>query len=156
MRKYNYILSVILIAVGVIGIYMAVNFETRSGNAGDPGAAFWPTMLCSGLILCSVILLIQTLLESRKAAGNEEPLIDFHSPGVHCVFLIFAIMIAYAVIMSLFGFIVATLLFVVAVMLAMGERRPVWIGLTTVGITVFIYTVFTVIMGVVLPQGRFF
>jgi len=40
--------------------------------------------------------------------------------------------------------------------LRLGERRPAWIGLTTVGITGFIYVVFTVIMGVVLPQGRFF
>lgn len=156
MRKYNYILSIVLIAVGAAGIYMAVNFETRSGNAGDPGAAFWPIMLCCGLILCSVILLTQTMLESKKAAAAEEPLIDYRAAGVHCVFLIFVIMIAYAVIMSLFGFIPATLLFVAAVMLAMGERRPAWIGLTTVGITGFIYVVFTVIMGVVLPQGRFF
>lgn len=156
MRKYNYILSIVMIALSAGGIYMSANFEARSGNLGDPGAGFWPTMLCSGLILCSVILLIQTMLESKKATEKEAPLVDFHSPGIHCVLLIFGIMIAYAVIMSLFGFIIATLLFVVAVMLAMGERRPVWIGLTTVGITGFIYMVFTVIMGVVLPQGRFF
>ena len=139
MRKYNYFLSVFLIIIGFSGIYMASNFETRSGNSGDPGAAFWPVLLCCGLILCSVILLI-----------------DYRSAGVHCVFLIFVIMIAYAVIMNYFGFIPATLLFVIATMLAMGERRPIWIGLTTVVITGFIYVVFTVIMGVILPQGKFF
>ncbi len=156
MRKYNYFLSVFLIIIGFSGIYMASNFETRSGNSGDPGAAFWPILLCCGLILCSVILLIQTILESKKATEKEDPLIDYRSAGVHCVFLIFVIMIAYAVIMNYFGFVPATLLFVIATMLAMGERRPVWIGLTTVGITGFIYVVFTVIMGVILPQGKFF
>lgn len=156
MRKYNYFLSILLIIIGAAGIYLALNFEVRSGNTGDPGASFWPIMLCSGLILCSAILLIQTMLEAKKAAAEEDPLIDYRSAGVHCVFLIFLIMIAYAVIMNFFGFIPATLLFVIATMLAMGERRPVWIGLTTVGITGFIYIVFTVIMGVILPQGKFF
>ena len=156
MRKYNCILSVILIAVGITGIMMASNFNVRSGNVGDPGADFWPILLCAGLILCSVILLVRTALEAKRAAGPEEPLIDFHSAGVRCVFMIFGIMIAYAFIMSLFGFIIATLLFIVATMLTMGERRWKWIGLTTIGITGFIYTVFTVIMGVVLPQGKLF
>ncbi len=156
MRKYNCILSVIMIAIGITGIRMASNFNARSGNVCDPGAAFWPILLCAGIILCSVILLAQTLIETKKESGPEAPLIDFHAAGVHCVFLIFGIMIAYAFIMSLFGFIIATLLFVVATMLAMGERRPAWIGLTTVGITGFIYIVFTVIMGVILPQGKLF
>ena len=100
--------------------------------------------------------MIQTILESKKSTEKEDPLIDYRSAGVHCVFLIFVIMIAYAVIMNYFGFIPATLLFVIATMLAMGERRPIWIGLTTVVITGFIYVVFTVIMGVILPQGKFF
>ena len=93
VRKYNYFLSVFLIIIGFSGIYMASNFETRSGNSGDPGAAFWPVLLCCGLILCSVILLIQTILESKKATEKEDPLIDYRSAGVHCVFLIFVIMI---------------------------------------------------------------
>ena len=153
MRKYNTIISLALIAIGAMGIYMALNFEARGGNVGDPGAAFWPILLCCGLIFTSALLLVQTMIEGKKAAGPEEPLIDYRSAGVHCVFIIFGIMIGYAILLYYFGFIIATLVFVVCTMLAMGERRPLWLGLTTVGITGFIYVKFALIMNVVLPKG---
>ena len=156
MRKYNTILSVILIVVGAAGISISMNFEARGGNVGDPGAAFWPIMLCCGLILCSVILLVQTAVAAKRAEGPEEALIDYRSAGMHCVFFIFVIMIGYAVMLYFFGFIIATLLFVAATMLAMGERRPLWVGLTTVGITGFIYVLFAVVMNVILPKGTLF
>lgn len=153
MRKYNTIISLVLIAIGAMGIYMALNFEARGGNVGDPGAAFWPILLCCGLIFTSALLLVQTMIEGKKAAGPEEPLIDYRSAGVHCVFIIFGIMIGYAILLYYFGFIIATLVFVVCTMLAMGERRPLWLGLTTVGITGLIYVLFALIMNVVLPKG---
>ena len=153
VRKYNTILSIILIALSTAGIYLSLNFDVRGGNAGDPGAAFWPILLCSALIVCSVILLVQTAVQAKKAAEPEAPLIDFASAGVRCVLIIFVVMIAYAVLLHFFGFIPATLVFVVATMLAMGERRPVWIALSTVGITGFIYVLFALVMNVVLPQG---
>lgn len=156
MRKYNTIISIILIIVGAAGICLALNFDARGGNVGDPGAAFWPIMLCCGLIFTSALLLIQTMIESKKAAEKEEPLIDYRSAGVRCVFIIFGIMIGYAILLYFFGFIIATLAFIPAVMLAMGERRPLWLGLTTVGITGFIYILFAVVMGVVLPKGVIF
>lgn len=156
MRKYNTILSILLIAASAVGIHLSLNFDVRGGNVGDPGAAFWPIMLCGGLILCSVILLMQTALEAKKATAPEAPLIDFATAGVHCVLIIFVIMIAYAVLLHFFGFIPATLVFVAATMLAMGERRPMWILLTTLGITGFIYVLFALVMNVVLPQGVLF
>lgn len=156
VRKYNTILSILLIAASAVGIHLSLNFDVRGGNVGDPGAAFWPIMLCGGLILCSVILLVQTALEAKKATTPEAPLIDFATAGVHCVLIIFVIMIAYAVLLHFFGFIPATLVFVAATMLAMGERRPMWILLTTLGITGFIYVLFALVMNVVLPQGVLF
>ena len=99
---------------------------------------------------------MQTALEAKKATAPEAPLIDFATAGVHCVLIIFVIMIAYAVLLHFFGFIPATLVFVAATMLAMGERRPMWILLTTLGITGFIYVLFALVMNVVLPQGVLF
>ncbi len=160
MRKYNYILSVVMTIVGIAGIFIAANFKTlREPNLGDPGASAWPIFLCSGLVLCSVLLLIRTLIETRKAkaAGEtEDPLVDFRSKGVICVLEIFAIMIIYAVMLYYLGFLISTPVFIVLTMLAMGERRITWILFTTAGITGFIYVAFALIMKVVLPRGQFF
>lgn len=156
MKKYNAVLSVFLIAVGTAGICMARGFQAKGGNVGDPGPAFWPMMLCGGLIICSLALLVQTAVALKKEGGGEEPLIDYRSAGVRCVLTIFVIMIGYAALLYFFGFIIATLLFVACTMLAMGERRPLWIALTTAGITGFIYLLFAVIMNVVLPKGTLF
>ena len=73
MRKYNTILSILLIAASAVGIHLSLNFDVRGGNVGDPGAAFWPIMLCGGLILCSVILLVQTALEARRPQRRRLP-----------------------------------------------------------------------------------
>ena len=62
----------------------------------------------------------------------------------------------YEKLLHFFGFIPATLVFVAATMLAMGERRPMWFLLTTLGITGFIYVLFALVMNVVLPQGVLF
>lgn len=156
MKKYNAIISIILIVAGAVGIYLSLGFETRGGNVGDPGASFWPIMLCCGLIVTSAMLLVQTMLQGKQAADPEEPLIDYRSAGAHCVFIIFGIMIGYAVMLHFFGFVPSTLAFVLATMLAMGERRPTWLGLTTVGIAGFIYVLFAQIMNVVLPKGALF
>ena len=72
MRKYNAIISIILIVFGAVGIFLSLNFEARGGNVGDPGAAFWPILLCCGLIFTSGLLLVQTMLQGRKAAEPEE------------------------------------------------------------------------------------
>lgn len=156
MKKYNYILSVIVIIIASAGIYLTTTFDTVSGNANDPGGAFWPRMLLVGLILCSLGLIVQSALAKPKSDSQEVPLIDYKSAGVHCVLIIFAIMAAYAVALYFFGFIPATLFFVVATMLAMGERKIPKIGLTTVCITGSIYLLFSTLMGVVLPQGVIF
>lgn len=120
MRKYNTIISIILIIVGAAGICLALNFDARGGNVGDPGAAFWPIMLCCGLIFTSALLLIQTMIESKKAAEKEEPLIDYRSAGVRCVFIIFGIMIGYAILLYFFGFIYILFAVVMGVVLPKG------------------------------------
>ena len=39
VRKYNTILSILLIAASAVGIHLSLNFDVRGGNVGDPGAA---------------------------------------------------------------------------------------------------------------------
>lgn len=157
MRKYNYILSVVMIIVGAVGIQVAGQFKSlREPNLGDPGSSFWPVLLCSGLVLCSVILLIRTVIEARKAKEKEQELIVYRSPGVICVLEIFGIMIVYAIMLYFLGFLISTPIFIVLTMLAMGERRIPWITITTVAITGFIYVAFALIMKVVLPRGLIF
>ncbi|WP_164919030.1 MULTISPECIES: tripartite tricarboxylate transporter TctB family protein [Acutalibacteraceae] len=156
MKKYNYILSVIVIVIASAGLYITTTFHTVSSNANDPGGAFWPRMLLVGLILCALGLIVQSALAKPESGSQEAPLIDYKSAGVHCVLIIFAIMVAYAVALYFFGFIPATLFFVVATMLAMGERKVLKIGLTTVCVTGSIYLMFATLMGVILPQGIIF
>lgn len=159
MRKYDTVFGIVMIVISAYLITIALEFtskQARGGNSGDPGASFWPIILCSGLILCSVILLVRTAIRAKKATEPEAALIDYKSAGVHCVFKIFGVMILYAVLLYYIGFIASTPVFVVAVMLAMGERRVKWIGLTAGGITAFIYVAFALIMHVVLPRGVLF
>lgn len=156
MTKYNYMLSVICMLIGIGGIYFALGFESRGGNPGDPGAAFWPIILNSGLIIAAIALFIQSLIKSAKNKLKEKPLIDYRSRGMRCVFELFGIVVLYAVLMKPCGFFVASAVFIILTMLSLGVRRPIVIVLTTIGICAFIYVVFPVLMGVVLPKFALF
>ena len=56
MKKANYIISVIMLWVGVGVVALASSLKIKIGE-GDPGAGFWPMMLGILIIVFSVCLL---------------------------------------------------------------------------------------------------
>ena len=55
MRKWNYIVAVIIALLGGAVIAINAQYPIEFG-AGDPGAGFWPTMLGGLLIVLAVVL----------------------------------------------------------------------------------------------------
>jgi putative tricarboxylic transport membrane protein len=137
---------------------------------GTKGAGFFPRILFSLLALAGAVLTTGGFIRDRKrkggsAAHGKGPEISFrerarkslrsHSQVLLSFFLVFV----YVVIMDYFGYMVATLAFMVALMWYLGPKRPREIPLILVvscGITFFIYFSFLELLQIFLPEGSLF
>ena len=83
MKKANYIISVIMLWVGVGVVALASSLKIKIGE-GDPGAGFWPMMLGILIIVFSVCLLISTIknkknLKQRHLRSQHRQISEFIS-----------------------------------------------------------------------------
>lgn len=159
MKKYNIGLAVLFI---LIGLAMFVNAGTLPAAESGIGSGFWPQLLSVVLIVLSALLIIQSLslkkrpaTEQDEAFDPEEPPIDFKSPGMRRVLIACGILAVFCGIMYLVGFLIASAFLIPAIMLLMGQRRPVILAGVTAGVLVAVYVIFVLILKLPLPSGLF-
>ena len=87
MKKANYIISVIMLLVGVGVVALASSLKIKIGE-GDPGAGFWPMMLGILIIVFSVCLLISTIKNKEKL---EAKTFTISTPANIRVYILFAL-----------------------------------------------------------------
>lgn len=152
MKKYNVITSIILILVGVLVIFNSQHFPDTINN-NTPGPGFWPSILGWGLGLTSTGLLITSLL--NKNPDTEDP-IKWKSAGFKQILKLAVVLGLFGIGLKYLGFFPSSLAFIVAVMLIMGERDWKTILVATVAITLCIYIIFALLLGLILPKGKLF
>ena len=89
MKKANYIISVIMLWVGVGVVALASSLKIKIGE-GDPGAGFWPMMLGILIIVFSVCLLISTIKNKEKL---EAKTFTISTPANIRVYILFGIIV---------------------------------------------------------------
>lgn len=145
MKKYNIGISIVLILMSVAMFLSASKMPSVDGSMG---AGTWPKVLAVCMILLAVLLLIQSLTDrtQKKAPFTM-------GPGLKRVLTGIAIMLVFCVILNFFGFMIASAFMIPAIMILMGERRPFMLIGVTVGVLVFIYVVFAILLNLPLPSG---
>lgn len=78
MKKYNYIVSVVMLLLSGYIFYESGGYTIGSSAQKNP--AVWPCILAGALALLSVALIIETAL--KKEPGEEKKAIDWKSPGM--------------------------------------------------------------------------
>ena len=111
MKKANYIISVIMLLIGVGIVALASSLKIKLGE-GDPGAGFWPMMLGVLIIVFSVCLLFSTIKNKEKL---EAKTFTIATPANIRVYILFGIIILFCLILYFLGFYVGALLFIPAV-----------------------------------------
>lgn len=147
MKKYNYIVAVVLLIVGVGMIVGTLDFPYH--GLADIGGGFWPKLLGGALIVCSVGLALETALKKEK----EEVTIDFHSEGMKRVLIAIGIMIVFSILTLVLGFFVATFFMVISCAILLGERNKIKLIAIPAGVIVFVYVVFEMVLHTNLPTG---
>ena len=89
MKKYNYIVSVVMLLLSGYIFYESSGYTIGSSAQKNP--AVWPCILAGALALLSVALIIETAL--KKEPGEEKKAINWKSPGMIHVYIMWGIVV---------------------------------------------------------------
>jgi hypothetical protein len=117
----------------------------------DPGIVFVPRILACGLILLSVLLILQQLL-TRLPHPKEAPPDRLDSREWFRTFGLFVLTVTYTALLPWLGFLLVTPVYLVAAMLLSGARSRASTGVTAVIVTGVIYGSFVYFFRVSLPS----
>jgi len=152
MRRYNLVIAVLSIAMGGTVFWFSRTLTLYNAQ-GVPGEAFWPHLIAGLFIGLGLLQIVEVVAVPAVNAGRT---VALWSPAVRRGYLGGLLAVIAAVIMTVFGFVPAIVLFIPAVMLVMGERRPLVIGATTVATTGVIWFFFVDVFNITLPTAVFF
>lgn len=147
MRKWNYIIAVVVAVLGAAVIAVNSKFEIEFG-VGDPGAGFWPTMLGGLLILLAILLVVMT---TKNKAKEETKTFTMTLPQNMLVYKFMALTVGFCVVMYIFGLLIAALLFIPICSYMLGGRGKAVIILDVVFVLV-LYVAFVELLHTPLPE----
>ena len=147
MKKYNYIVSVIMLALSGYIFYETSTYDIGTSFQKTP--AIWPQFLAAALALLSVALIVETLF--TRSAESGEAVIDWKGPGMKKVYIMLALLVVFVVLMKIFGMLIALFLLIPAIEWVMGCRSKVMLIALPVGLVAFVYVFFVVVMKLTLP-----
>ncbi|TNV16477.1 tripartite tricarboxylate transporter TctB family protein [Buttiauxella sp. B2] len=153
MRTQNIFVGMFSLVLGVAIIFLSRNMPMFDEN-GILGERFWPYCLAWLFIGLGVIQLISVYLQRANAAANNEKA-DLSSFPVRKAYGVTVLMVIYAVALCYAGFIASSLILIPTIMWVMGERRPLFLAVTTALIVLCIYVSFEVVFNSPLPASIF-
>jgi len=127
---------------------------------GEMGSGFWPILILSISALLSAFLLFSSILKFRKEKGDAEPEETLSPEELagrkkqrNIVILCAVVTLVYIFAMQAIGFAPATLLYVLAFVFVLGERRKSVLIVSPVAVTALILVVFSRLIAMPLPKG---
>jgi hypothetical protein len=159
MKRDEIIVNLVIIA---FFIFMLINslklHEIR--RFGEVGSGFWPILILSTATLLSIILLISNLIKfqrEKKQASEEvlispEAKIDLKSRRRKFALSVILLLI-YVIIMPWIGFVLSTLIYVLAFILALEERRKYVLIISPILVTALIVIIFAKFIVIPFPRG---
>lgn len=151
--KYNSeIISGLVFVIVAAVLWLLIPSQIQTLEKTAINAQTIPRIAIGGLFLCSAGLLIQGLLshDKKEIVITRE---SFHSDGFHREMrslLFAAFLIIYCFLVTLLGFIVSTVLLVIAILLFYGARKWYYYAIPIVMVGV-VYYVFAVLLRISLP-----
>lgn len=136
------VIAACILALAVFLLFMAFGFPDP-GQPEDPGTAALPQIIGFALLALSLML----VFNSEEAVFSPEK-------GSRLRTLLIAIVsLVYTFALTPLGFMLSTVIFMVAGLLIMGVRSPLRLVFVPVGVTLGVYYLFTEALGVYLPTG---
>ncbi|MGI6029075.1 MAG: tripartite tricarboxylate transporter TctB family protein [Candidatus Heteroscillospira sp.] len=153
MNKRFSIVREVWLGLGLVGF--SLFFLQQSSNL-NARAQQYPKIILSVLLVLSAALLIQGVYYSfkpenyQKRYGKSTKSIEWGV--VTKPLFVFGTTVIYLILFYYINFFVATAVFVPAIMFLFGQRKVLPILLTTVGLELFVYLVFVLLLKVYFPM----
>lgn len=141
-RVGNWVAASLILALVAVVFASSANIP-QFGQESDPGSAFYPRIVAVGLAILAVGLALQ------RGGWESFP----RGKGAVRVGAILLLLIFYAGLLEVAGFILATFLFLISSLLITGVRRLLVLALLPAGVSVAVFYVFYRLLEVSLPRG---
>jgi putative tricarboxylic transport membrane protein len=159
MRRDEIIGNIVI--VGFFIFMLANSFKLHEiRRFGETGSGFWPILILSAAVILSAILLISSVvryLKAKRQASGEPPLSPEAAKGMKVrrkkIVLSALLLLLYIVVMSWVGFGLSTLIYVLAFILVLGERRKFVLILSPLLVTVLVILIFSRFIAIPFPKG---
>lgn len=163
--------NIVLASVTILFSIFFLIFSLQLPPSPNPitlGPGFWPTTILVMMLIMGVALFVRTWLEQAKVKANkvskeeksiieqsEEVEEEFSSEIVHKTryLQIFSILIISLLLMKYLGYIITTILFIIAIAYIIGIKKWINVIITSVIGTAALTYLFAILLNITLPRG---
>ena len=147
--KTNLVTGIVMgLLSGYLLYIMPQQVRVPAYDSGAPSPRIIPGIALVVILLCSIILIIQSLV------FKKEKIVEFDWEKEKPAIFLIALMCLYVFLIIKIGFILASAITFIIVLFYCGERKP-FIYIFTIALAVGIYFLFSKVFHVSLPGGPF-
>jgi hypothetical protein len=144
MRTSNLISGVVLLVFGLLLLFWLIPWQVEEAFGGEVSPRLLPQICAIGICILSVILIVSNLRADKDPTNAKPPITWFEARAA----LIIAALLAIGIyVFTIAGPIPSSILLIVGVMFAMGERRILPYILIPAALLVGSYVLFYQILG---------
>ena len=153
----NLVASVILLAFEIWAYVQTLGFKVVKKAAVQP--ATFPQVMCVGMMIFTVILLIQSVISLTRMNPddpNTQPAASinvFKNKGVQAGLFVIVLCILYVALFKVLGYVLASAIIAAIIMWLIGKRNVVQILLVSVLVPLLMWLVFYKMLTVNIPMG---
>lgn len=116
------------------------------------GPEFFPRALALILFICCLALLLTNIKTTQRNKG-EAPTLSLFNKDMQKALIALGLIIVYALLWNVIGFLIATPFAVFAMTYLLGKRDYVVMAIVSVAATVIIFCTFKFLLGIEMPLG---
>ena len=153
----NLVAAIILLIFEIWAYVQTLGFKIVKKAAVQP--ATFPQIMCIGMMVFTVILIIQSLLK-LKNMKEDDPLAEpaasiniFKNKGVQAGVFVIVLCIAYAALFEVLGYVLVSAIVAAVIMILIGKRDVKQIVLVSVLVPLAMWLVFYKLLTVNIPMG---
>ena len=155
--KKDIIVPGFIIAASIFFFILTLQIEGVTGYE-QMGPAFWPRFTLIGMMLLSVVIILQSLIMTKRdghgdAQAEEKPFEPGKLSHLKYVFYCAAILFCFILAMTYLGFLPTAFVATAGLIYFLGERKKWLVLLVSFGLVAGIYLLFGKLMYVPMPRG---
>ena len=150
MKKANIISAVIGMIVSAAAF--GYTFTFKQFKNVPVGPEFFPRVLAIALFIFCVLLLL-TNLKTSEANKKSAPTMSLKNRGMQKALAGLAIVVVYALLWEVLGFLIITPIAIFLMTLLLGKRSYIKMIVIAVGATVIVFLAFKYLLGIQMPLG---